>query len=143
MHTFSAVPGVPQRISAAEISRPLDNLCIILVTWAPPTNVDPSDIDQYIVYIPSQSIKMTVSSSSILSTLTVPNCGDDIRVQVAAVNRDGCIGMNSSEVQPTLLDIPTASTSNGNESATTEGGSTTTERGSIQTSSKWKKDELL
>ena len=64
------------------------------------------------------------------------NCGIDTRVQVAAVNRAGCVGMNSSEVQLTLLDIPTAPT--GNESTSSEGGSTTTEGGSAQTSSKWK-----
>ena len=79
---------------------------------------------------------MTVSSSSTLSTLTVPNCGVDVHVQVATVNHIGCVGMNSSEVQPILLDIPTASASNGNGSATTEGGS-------AQTSSKWKKDDSM
>ena len=97
------------------------------MTWDPPANNDSSDIDQYIVYVPSRNI-IDISSSTI-STLTVMNCGDDIRVQVAAMNRIGCVGLNSSEVQPTLLDIPAAS--NGNGSATTEGGS-------AQTSSKWK-----
>ena len=130
MHTsFSAVPGVPQRISAQEISRPRDNLCIILVTWDPPANSDASDIDQYIIYVASRNIRNDISSSTLLTTLTVSNCGDNIRVQVAAVN-DGCVGMNSSEVRLILLDIP--NTSNGNGSATTEGGS-------AQTSSKWKK----
>ena len=101
---FSAVPGVPQRISAAEISQPRDNLCIILVSWDPPANSGASDVDQYIVYVPSRNIEMTVqSSSSPLTTLTVMNCGDDVRIQVAAMNRFGC-GMNSSEVQPILLD---------------------------------------
>ena len=59
---------------------------------------------------------MTLSplkSSSTMSTLTVSNCGDDIRVQVTAVNRIGCVGMNSSEVQPILLDIPATSTKGG------------------------------
>ena len=116
-------------ISAAEISRLHDNICIVLVTWDPPANSDAADIAQYIVYVPSRNIEMTVSSSS-LSTLTVPNCGDDIHVQVAAMSHVGCVGMNSSEVQLTLLDIPTAPTGN---------GSTTTEGGSAQTFSKWKK----
>ena len=129
--SLSAVPGVPQRIDAAEISQPRrrDDTCTILVTWDPPANSDASEIDQYIVYVPSRNISNTILSSA-LSTLTVPNCGDDIRIQVAAVNRIGCVGMNSSEVLPVLLDIPTAP-------ATTEGGSaTTTESGSASTSSK-------
>ena len=54
---------------------------------------------------------------SAISVLRVRNCHDeDSRVQVAAMNRFGCMGMNSSEVQPSLLDdIP---------NATAEGAST-------------------
>ena len=115
--SLSALPGVPQMISAEEI-QPRDNICIILVTWDPPANSDDTDIDQYRVYVPSRNISDNVLSSTI-STLTVPNCGDDIRIQIAAVNRIGCVGMNSSEVQPVLLDIPTAP-------ATSEGGSAST-----------------
>ena len=112
------VPGVPQMINAREISRSVGTTCIIVVTWDPPTNIDPSEIDQYIVYVPSRNIGNNISSST-LTTLTVMNCGDDIRIQVAAVNRIGCVGMNSSEVLPVLLDIPTAP-------ATSEGGSAST-----------------
>ena len=125
MHTsFLVVLGLPLDVNAREISRPVENICIILVQWAPPTNSDAADIAQYIVYVPSRSINMTVSSSSTLTTLTVPNCGDDVRIQITAVNRIGCVGMNSSEVQLTLLDIPAGPTEDG--SATTEGGSTST-----------------
>jgi hypothetical protein len=105
------------------------------VIWDPPANTDVSDVDQYIVYVPSQNIRDV--SSSTLTTLTVMNCGDDTRVQVAAVNRFGCEGMNSSEVQPNLLEIPIAPTDDG--SVTTESGPatrTTTEGGSTPTSSK-------
>jgi hypothetical protein len=95
---FLAVPGVPERISAAEISRPRDNnICVILVTWDPPSNSDESDIDQYIVYIPSRNIRDDASST--ISTLTLSNCGEDTSVQVAAMNRFGCVGMNSSLIQ--------------------------------------------
>ena len=111
----SAVPGVPQMISVAEIVQPRDDVCIILVTWDPPANSDPSDVDQYIVYVPSRNIRNNVSSSTSMN-LTLPNCGDDIRIQVAAVNRIDCMGMNSSEVS---LDITTAP-------ATSEGGSAST-----------------
>ena len=121
---FLAVPGIPQRISAAEISRPRDDICIILVTWSPPANSDSADIDQYIVYIPSRNFRDDISSSTLI-TLTVLNCGDDIHIQIAAVNRVGCVGMNSSEVQLTLLDIPTAPTEDGG-SITADGGSSST-----------------
>ena len=125
MHTcFTAFPGVPQMISAAETSRHAENTCIILVIWSPPTDSesDVSDI-AYIVYVPSRHKMINVSSSTILSTITVPDCDNDIRVQVAAVNR-GCVGMNSSEVKPILLDIPT-STESTTESISEVGSSTT------------------
>jgi hypothetical protein len=87
------------------------------VQWDPPANSDASDVDQYIVYVPSRNIRDV--SSSTLSTLTVTNCGDDVRVQVAAVNRIGCVGMNSSEVPVTLLDILTLPTEDGSAPAST------------------------
>jgi hypothetical protein len=126
-HIILAVPGVPEMISAAEILQPHDNICIILVTWDPPANSDASDvaIDQYIVYVPSRNIRDNISSTSTTSTLTVTSCGDDILVQVAAVNRVGCVGMNSSEVQLTLLDIATVPTENVS-AMTTNGGSAPT-----------------
>ena len=134
IHTFSAVPGVPQRISAAEISQPRDNICIILVLWDPPANSNGSDVGQYIVYVPSRNIRNDILSSTLI-TLTLSNCGDDIRVQVSAVNGAGCVGMNSSEVQLTLL--PAVPSDEG-ATTTTEGGSTTTttEGGSASTRSK-------
>ena len=134
--SVSAVPGVPQNISAVEISRPTDNSCIILMEWDPPANSDASDIGQYnniIVYIPSRNIGKNISSSTHtlhVTALTLSNCGDDIRVQVAAVNHDGCVGMNSFEVQPVPLDIPTIpATTEGGSYTTTEGGSNTTTEG--------------
>ena len=132
-----AVPGVPQMINAREISQSVCTICIILVSWDPPANDDPSDIDQYIVYVPSRNISDTILSSTV-STLTLSNCGDDVRIQVAAVNRVGCMGMNSSEVLPVPLDIPTArATTESGSAMTTEGGSSTiTEGGSASTSSK-------
>ena len=135
LHTsLLAVPGVPQMITATEMLRPCDNICIILVTWDPPANSNGSDIDQYIVYVPSRNIGNNISNNII--TLTVSNCDDDIHVQVAAVNRDGCEGMNSSEVLPVPLPTAPATTESGSAMTTEEGSSTITEGGSTFTSSK-------
>ena len=108
-------------ISATEISQPVGTTCVILVEWDPPANSDVSDIGQYIVYVPSRNIRDI--SFSTISTLIVSNCGDDIRIQVAAMNRDGCMGMNSSEVQLIRLNIPTVATENRSITTVTEGGS--------------------
>ena len=89
------------------MSQPLDDICIILVTWDPPANSNPSDIAQYniIVNVTSQNITAD-STSSCVHFLRVPNCRDasGVRIQVAAVNRFGCEGPNV-EVQASLLHI--------------------------------------
>ena len=74
-----AIPEAPQMISAAEVSRVTENICIILVQWDPPANTDLSDIGQYIVYVPSQNIR-EVSGRFTISTVTVPSCDDDLRI---------------------------------------------------------------
>jgi hypothetical protein len=68
------------------------------VVWDPPTNIDRSDIDRYIIYVPSRNI-MNVSFSTTID-LAVPNCDvGNNSIQVAAVNRLGCVGPNSSLIQ--------------------------------------------
>ena len=123
--TFSAVPGVPQNVRAVEISEPTaENVCLILVQWDPPASSSESDIDNYIVYIPSRNIRSEQPTT--ISVLRVPNCRNGILfIQVAAVNR-GCIGPTSSEVQPSLFDIQTEPTT----ITPTEAGSTATPTGS-------------
>ena len=140
MHTsYLALPETPQIASATVISRVMNNICIILVQWNPPAGSIGSDVDSYRTYVPSRNINVT--SISTLSPLTVMNCDNDVRVQVAAVSGLGCVGQNSSEVQPDLLDV---STEDG--SATTEDGSATTatiEGGSASTSSEWSSTILV
>ena len=130
MHiSFLVVPGVPRNARAVESSARIENLCILLVTWDPPAGSDGSDIDHYMVYIPSRNI-MIIESSTI-TVFRIPNCRDDDGILVAAVNRFGCEGLNSSEVVPNLLP--------NNIAQTTEGGSTITptQSGSGSVSSKW------
>jgi hypothetical protein len=82
------------------------------VTWDPPTNIDRFDIDRYIINIPSRNIRNVSLSNTI--DLTVPNCrvGNN-SIQVAAVNRLGCVGPNSSLIQPNLLEMENVSPSKG------------------------------
>ena len=69
--------------------------CTIQVTWDPPADTGGSNY-MYRVNVPSRNI-MANTNSSTESTLRVPNCADDIRVQVYAMNQFGCI--ESSETQ--------------------------------------------
>ena len=105
MHTsFLAVPGVPQNLESTVVSE-FQSSCIILVTWSPPTNSDGSDIDHYIVYVPSRNIME--NETSVISVLRLPNCRDDVRIQVAAVNQFDCVGLKSEILLNMFNNIPT------------------------------------
>ena len=110
LHThFKAFPGSPQNILARETSA---GSCEILVTWDPPTNIDRSDIDRYMVYVPSRNMMEIEFSTTTI--LVVPNCcsDDTLSLQVAAMNRFGCVGPNSSPTQLRLMELPTTTSVN-------------------------------
>ena len=111
------VPEAPKNVRAAEVSERIENDCVILVTWDPPANSDGSDIGHYILNVTSRNI-VDIESSAI-SVLRIPNCRSDDTIQVAAVNRFGCVGMNSSEERPSLFTFVDNNTQTG------EGGSIT------------------
>ena len=125
MHTsFLAVPWVPRNVRAVEISERIEDNCIILVEWDPPASSNGSDIDHYIIYIPSRNI--IYNESSTVTVLRVPSCHDDDGLIVAAVNRFGCIGLNSSEIRPNLFFDAIPTTAGGSTTTSIEGGSTST-----------------
>ena len=77
--------------------------CMIHVTWEPPADTGVSNYT-YRVDVPSQNITANTNSST-ESILHVPDCADDIPIQVYAVNRFDC--MRSAE---TLLRLQSGST---------------------------------
>ena len=74
------------------------------MTWDPPANVGRFDIESYIIYIPSRNIRSVSFSTTI--DLTIPNCRDgNNSIQVAAVNRLGCVGPNTSHIPLSLVEM--------------------------------------
>ena len=73
------------------------------MTWDAPNNIDRPDIVHYIIYVPSQG-RMFPDLSNTNYEFTLSTCRDgDVSILVAAVNRFGCEGPNSSEIQPSPL----------------------------------------
>ena len=79
-----------------------ENDCEILVKWDPPTIS--VDITNYIIYIPV--LNMNVTTDSFIKSLLLRDCPESIGVIIAAINRFGCIGSNSSEVHVPVQLIP-------------------------------------
>ena len=105
LHTlFIALPGAPRDVDARELPA---GSCTIFVSWGSPLGSDRSDIDRYMVYVPAQNIQDIAFST--ISVVDVPECRDRIaNISVQAVNRFGCEGQNSSQIQPSLSEMPTA-----------------------------------
>ena len=82
--------------------------CDFIVTWNPPINIDRPNIDHYIIYVPLRNIRKVEFSTT--TVLNVSNCRNGgISIQVAAVNSVGCAGLNSTAIEPNLLEMPTTS----------------------------------
>ena len=108
VHTFykSVFPNSPQNVTARQVSQD----CNLLLTWNHPANTDTNGLT-YKIYVPSRDI-VIADVSNTNHEFNVINClDDDVHVLVAAVNRFGCEGLNSSavQVQPLPLEMPIVS----------------------------------
>ena len=72
--------------------------CVVLVKWDPPANSVDITHYNYVVY----ALNMNATINSLITSLPLRDCPESFGVKVAAINRFGCIGMNSSEVNVTL-----------------------------------------
>ena len=77
-----------------------ENVCEILVKWDPPANS--VDIINYMVYVSALDMKVTTYTDSFVSSLLLRDCPESFGIIVTAINRFGCIGINSSEINIAL-----------------------------------------
>ena len=102
IHIHVGVPEAPLNIGATAVLQSSENDCEILVKWDPPPNS--VDITNYMLYVPTRNMKITTNSP--IYSLLLRDCPESFGLIVAAVNRFGCIGINSSEVNVTLQPTP-------------------------------------
>ena len=125
-------PEAPLNFGATEVFQS-ENECDIILKWDPPANS--FDIDHYIVYVPS--LNMDANETSLISTVRLlRDCPESLDINVAAVNRFGCIGISSTvRVQTQLMlqsTSPALPTSQSPESSTSQ--SSTPESSTSQSS---------
>ena len=92
---------MPHRTAATEIPSTSDP-CVLLLEWDPPSNIPKSDVDHYIVNIPSGNI--TTNENSTLVTYLIPQCTSNLRINVQAVNHCGQKGPYAA-ITPRLLSM--------------------------------------
>ena len=105
---ISDAPDAPINVTAEESpdSDPNDDSCILHIDLRPPTNTDMNHIKHYLIQFPSgdRTIPNTGTGS-----INVPNCTQDIRLKVSAVNICDTVGASASDIEPKRI-MPTPTT---------------------------------
>ena len=93
------VPEAPLNAKAiVPLTAIFESDCDIIVRWDPPANS--VDITHYMVYVPALNVDAT--TNFLITSLLLRNCPERFGIKIAAINRFGCIGIISSEVNVTL-----------------------------------------
>ena len=118
----SDAPDAPVNVTAEESpdSDPNDNCCILHIDLRPPSNIDVNHIMHYFIQFPSGDRTIPNTGNG---PIKVPNCTQDIRLNVSAVNICGTIGASASDIEPKRI-MPTPTTSTPTTSAPTTSAST-------------------
>ena len=105
----SDAPDAPINVTAEESSDsdPNDNSCILHIDLRPPSNIDVNHIKHYFIQFPSGDRTIPNTGNG---PIRVPNCTQDIRLNVSAVNICGTVGASASDIEPKRI-MPTPTTS--------------------------------
>ena len=90
-------PPIPEAIEILD-----EKNCIVFVEWNRPMNADESDITVYEIQFLSENLNATLSSVQFLVRL--PNCTQDIKVRLRAVNRCGNVSDYSRIINASRID---------------------------------------
>ena len=95
------------------------------------SNIDVNHIKYYFVQFPSGY--QNISNTGAGNIIVVPDCTQDVCLNVSAVNICGTVGASISDIEPMF--IPTTATTTGSESSLTLASTiATTDRSTIETS---------
>ena len=93
---------------------------MINIDLCPPSNIDMNHIKHYFIRFPSGD--RTIPNTG-TGTIRVPNCTQDIRLNVSAVNICGTVGASASDIEPKRILMPTPTTSASTTNESTGSGS--------------------
>ena len=119
----SDTPDAPINVTAEESpdSDPNDDSCMLVIDLRPPSNIDMNHIDCYIIQFLSENRTIPNTGSG---TIKVPDCTQDIRLNVSAINSCGTIGASASDIKPKFITTSTPTTSTPTSTPTTSAPTT-------------------
>ena len=118
----SDTPDAPINVTAEESpdSDPNDDSCMLVIDLRPPSNIDMNHIKHYCVQFPSGN--RTIPNTG-TGCIKVPNCTQDIRLNVSAVNSCDIVGASASDIEPMFITTSTPTTSAATTDSSTGPGS--------------------
>lgn len=103
---ISALPGLPQNVTAVKIApTPIDN-CVIIVHWMPPKNAAESNITHYVIDSPFGTF--ITSNTSIEIALLVHHCEVQTYIRIHASDYCNRNGLQTNDILAQLLIIANA-----------------------------------
>ena len=115
---ISALPDIPQDVSAIKVTPPSEDNCIVVVNWNPPSNANTSLVKKYTVESPSRNLTTTMTVDSVVYECEMES-SDQVRIHaVDFCDRSGAI---SDSTIAQLLEV-TGSITTSRNPATEERG---------------------
>ena len=96
-------PGMPQDVAAVEI--PLDpDSCVILIKWNSPSNMNSTNIDQYIIQTSNKNGISRVNENFTMVTF-LTSCKEirNLYMNITAVDRCERVGKSTTNFQPRIM----------------------------------------
>ena len=115
----SAIPYMPQSVTAVETTTPSNTDCVVLVKWDPPNNTAETLVKHYIIDSPSGSVNTSRTSAA----TALDHCGVDTYIRIRAVDQCDHEGHSTDDTLTDLLELTDSTSVPATESiATTETG---------------------
>ena len=111
---ISAIPGIPQDVTAYKVTPSSGDDCIVVVNWKPPSNINMTHLKHYMVESPSGNFTTTKTANA--AALLIHHCRvkSNTSITIHAIDRCDRNGVSSDNITIELLGLPS------NPSRTTE-----------------------
>ena len=97
---------MPRDAAAVEIPSGQELMCVLLIEWDPPKNIDSVNIASYIVRTSrAKSHASETNETSTLATFLSP-CDNDLNINITAIDRCGRLGVSTANFTPSIVTVP-------------------------------------
>ena len=100
----SAIPDIPQDVSAFKVTPSSGDDCIIVVNWNPPSNANTSLVKQYMIESPSVDYMTTKTAIAVALLIHQCEVGSNTHIRIHAIDSCNRNGTSSDNIITDLLE---------------------------------------